>query len=49
MGGFEDVDHLVDDDVFQAGLWFLGELGVQPDGSGFAVAAAPSCFHPLNE
>ena len=40
------VNHLVDHDVFQAFAWLLGEIRVQPNGTGLRIAAAPARFHP---
>ncbi len=49
VGGFQQVDHLVDDDVFEEVLRLLHQLGVQPDTTFAVVAAPPLRFHPLQE
>lgn len=49
VGGFLDVDHFVDDEIFQALGRFLGEVSVEPDCAGGVVATAPLCFHAADE
>ena len=46
--GFKKVNHLVQDDVIKALPGLFGEFGVQANGAGGRVAAAPSCFHMLH-
>ena len=41
----EQVDHFVDDDVFEAVGGFFDEFEVEPDAAGSDVAGAPFCFH----
>ena len=45
VAGFEQVNHFVDDDVFETGWWFLGKFGVEADGVGGWGAATPFGFH----
>ena len=49
VGGGEEVDHFVDDDVFEKVLWLLDEFCVQADVGGFVIAASPFGFHALEE
>ena len=48
MGGLEQVNHFMDDDVFQAFTGFFGELGIEADACGFRIAATPHGFHALD-
>ena len=48
MGGFHEMHHLMDHQVFQAFAWFLRQLAVEPDAAGGGIAAAPPGFHPLH-
>jgi hypothetical protein len=45
---FQEVHHLVDQDVFDAIEGFFGELKVEPDAVIFRVAAAPPGLHFLD-
>jgi hypothetical protein len=47
MGWFKQVDHFMDDDVFEKILWFLYEFGVEANVAGAVVAASPLGFHSL--
>ena len=49
VGWLQQVDHLMDHDVFEALAGFLGEVGVEADGAGVRVATAPLGFHALHE
>lgn len=42
---FQDMDHLVHDDVFEALRRLAGQVGVQADRPGSVVAASPAGFH----
>ena len=46
VAAFQQVGHLVDDDVLKAGGVFLGQFEVEPDAGRLAVAGAPFGFHP---
>jgi len=46
---FQHVNHLVDDDVFEAFAWFLREIGVQSDATCTGVAASPFRLHFLHK
>jgi len=48
MGGFQQMDHLVDHHVFQAFQRMFGQLQIQPDPSGLYITGAPAGFHALN-
>lgn len=44
-----NVDHLVNDEIFET-LWrFLSEVGIEPDRAGSVVAAAPLRFHSTDK
>ena len=45
---FQQVSHFMDDDVFEAFPWFLGQIGIEPDARG-TTAATPFRFHPLHK
>lgn len=45
MRGFQQVGHLMHDNVFQVPLGLLGKLGVQPDRAQLCAAAPPSSLH----
>ena len=45
---FQNVNHLMNDDVFKAFSRFPGKVGIQTDRSCRRVAASPAGFHPLN-
>jgi hypothetical protein len=45
VGGFKQVHHLVDDDVFKAFWRFFGEFGVEQDAAALRIARAPTGFH----
>src|SRR3990167_9494787 len=47
--GFQQVEHLVHDDVFDALGWLPGQIRVEPDVFGDEVATSPPCFHPLHK
>ena len=49
VGGFEEVNHFVDEDVFEAFAGFFREVSVEADGPGFGGATSPFCFHALDE
>ena len=49
VGGFEQVGHFVDDDVFEAFAGFAGEIGIEANGTGFGIATAPPGFHSPDE
>ncbi len=49
VGGLEEVDHFVDDDVFEEVFGLGDELGVEADVMGSVFAAAPFGFHALEE
>lgn len=49
MSRLQNVNHLVDDDIFEAFAWFLREIGVQPDAAPTRVAASPFRLHSLHE
>ena len=49
VGGFDEVEEFVDDEVFEALGGLFGEVRVEADGSGEVVAASPACFHALDE
>ena len=49
MRRFQQVNHLVQDDIFEALFRLLGELGVQANGAGGRIAAAPLGLHLLYE
>lgn len=43
---FEQVDHFMDEDVFQALRRFLRQFQIQPDTAGLNVAGPPLRLHP---
>ena len=45
---FQQVGHFVDDDVFEAFRWLLGEFQIEPDASGRGIAGAPFGFHAFD-
>jgi len=49
VDGLEQVNHFLDDDVFQAFKGFLGEFGIDADACCFRIASAPSGFHALDK
>ena len=49
MGRLDQMNKLVHDDVFETGGWLTGQIGIQANMPGDGVAAAPFCFHALNE
>jgi hypothetical protein len=46
---FEEVNHLVNDNVLKAFPRLSGEVRIQSDGPGAVVAATPFRLHSLNE
>ena len=46
---FEQVDHLVNDDVFEAFPRLPGEVGIQSDRARTVIAATPFRLHSLDE
>jgi hypothetical protein len=46
---FEQVNHLVDDNIFKTFQWLSGEIGIQSNGAGAIIAATPFRLHPLDE
>src|SRR4051812_7038568 len=49
MRGLDEVNHLVNDDIFEQVLWFLHQLGVESNVTSPVVAASPFGFHPLQK
>lgn len=49
MRRFDQMHHLVHDDVLQQVLRLLRQLGVEADGAGGWGAASPLGFHALQE
>lgn len=49
MGAFKQMCHFVNDNIFQALLWFSGKFRADANGSGSWVAATPAGFHLSNE
>ena len=49
VGGLQQVNQFVDNDVFEALAGFLGEIGVEADGVGLRIAASPLGLHPPHE
>lgn len=47
--GFEQVSHLVDDNVFEAFDRLSSQIGIQSNYSHAMIAATPFCLHSLNE
>jgi hypothetical protein len=47
MCGLKQVHHLVYDDILEALLGLLGELGINPNSPGGRITASPLGFHPL--
>src|ERR1700693_3054154 len=47
MSRFKNVNHLMDNDIFEAFAWFLREICVQPDAASVRVAAPPFRLHLL--
>lgn len=45
----QEVNHLVDDDVFEALGWLFCEIGVEADAVCIGVAAPPFRLHPLHK
>ena len=48
MGWFQEVEHFVNDDVFEALAGFLGEVGVEANAVSTWGAAPPFRFHLLH-
>ena len=46
---FEQMNHLVDDDIFKAFDRLSGEISIQPKGACPFIAATPFRLHSLNE
>ena len=49
MGWLDEMNHFMDDDVFEQVFGLLNQFGVQPDITGAMITAAPLGFHPLQE
>jgi hypothetical protein len=49
MRGFEQVSHLVDNDVFEAFPRFSNEIGIQSNRTHSVIATTPFRLHPLDE
>ena len=49
MRWLQQVEHFVEQDVFQALARLFGEFGVEADVAGVVVAASPASFHVLYE
>lgn len=49
MGGFQQMEHFMNNDVLQEFRGFLGQFGIEADIAGNRVAASPSGLHPLDE
>ena len=49
MHGLDEVNHLVDDDVFEEVFWLLHKLGVKADVPGPVITPSPLGLHPLQE
>lgn len=49
VGRFQQVDHFMHNDVFQAFPGFFGQLSIQADASSVRVATAPPGFHQLHK
>jgi hypothetical protein len=49
VGGFQQMNHFVSDDLFEAFPGLFCEVGVEPDGGGTVAAAAPFRFHLVHE
>jgi len=49
VNGFEEMNHLMNNDVFEAFARFLRKFGVEPDAAGDRTATAPLGLHPLHE
>jgi hypothetical protein len=47
--GFEQVKHLVNQNVFEAFLRLSGEIGIQSDRTRAVIATPPLGLHPLDE
>jgi len=47
--GFENMGHLVNNDIFDAVEWLFGQFCVQADRGPGVVAGTPPCSHPLDE
>ena len=47
--GLYEMDHLMDDDVFEKVFWLFHEFRIEPDMSCLMIAASPLGFHPLQE
>jgi hypothetical protein len=47
VGRFQQMNHLMHDDVFQAFRRLLRKLGIKPDAFGAWTTTAPLRFHPL--
>lgn len=45
----DEMDHFVNDDVFEQALRFRHELRIQPNMPGSVIAASPLGLHPLQE
>lgn len=48
MTSFEEVNHLVHQNIFQARRRLLHQLQIQPDAPGRRIAATPARFHSLD-
>jgi hypothetical protein len=46
---FEQVNHLVDDNIFKTPDRLSGEIGIQPNGARAVIAATPFRLHALDE
>ena len=42
---FQNVDHFVDNDVFEANFWLLRQFQIERYALGAGIATAPLCFH----
>src|SRR5947207_2512926 len=49
MRRFEQVGHLMDDNIFKTFHRLSGEIGIQPNGAPAVIAAAPFRLHSLDE
>ena len=49
VSGFEEMNHLMNNDVFEAFARFLCKFGVEPNALEVGVAASPFRFHLLHK
>ena len=49
VGRLQQVNQFVNNNVFEALRWFLGQLGVEANRACLVVATSPFGLHPLHE